>query len=671
MVSIAAASAHAANPIVAENSKPGDSSWRAVFAADNDAFGPAIQGFAGANSVRPGATIDFHVDASLPGRYRVVIVRLGWYGGAGGRRVTCLTGSTLDPTCTADEPGVLQPAAAPPNRVTGEVAVNWSVTDRLHVPPTWTTGYYVALFEGTGDDLVGETAFAPFIVQAPVGDRSPILVVVPSNTWQAYNDWGGRSVYTQPRAVKVSFNRPNLYEFLFRWEYPLIKFLERNGYDISYATDDDVERDPSIMLAHRLDVAAGHGEYWTRRERNAWQAARAHGVNLAFMGANTGYWQVRYEDHDRTMVSYKYSRDPDPNPAVKTVQFRELKPPRPECELLGEQYNTDNSSSEDGRYFNYTITSAGANDAWLAGTGLRAGDLIKGIVGFEFDSLRPSCHVPPVTVLFHFNRRPFTADAVRYRACSGAEVFDAGSLFFSWGLDSFRDPEYSPPEWPPPPTPVSPALQRFMKNAIADMLVAHPRFNTTAAVRVSRHGSIVRVNAGVRSGTTRVRGYAISSGADGHLRFMRLLRVRTRGAWAWHVSLPRAAAALMLDVSVRTGDVSDSRQYILGPNGHGGVVGPADQLEGASCYGPTAHVLTAVFGGERHRPLRIAVDMPRPFTIGVMHGGARTVSVRIGGRGRGPSVVTIPANAIPPGRSTIVVADRVDTFRLGAVGAKT
>jgi len=91
MVSIAAASAHAANPIVAENSKPGDSSWRAVFAADNDAFGPAIQGFAGANSVRPGATIDFHVDASLPGRYRVVIVRLGWYGGAGGRRVTCLT----------------------------------------------------------------------------------------------------------------------------------------------------------------------------------------------------------------------------------------------------------------------------------------------------------------------------------------------------------------------------------------------------------------------------------------------------------------------------------------------------------------------------------------------------------------------------------------------------
>ena len=348
------------------------------------------------------------------------------------------------------------------------------MTDRLVVPRSWVTGYYLAIFRLTSGPQAGDTGFAPFIVQATVGDRSQILVVVPTNTWQAYNTWGGESVYTSPQAVKVSFNRPYAHRLLFLWEYPLLRFLERNGYDLSYATDDDVARDPSILLHHRLDIAAGHGEYWTNGERDGWDAARAAGVNFAFMGANDGYWQVRYEDNYRTMVSYKSNADPERDPALKTVQFRALKPPRPECELLGEQSGP--TEGEDGEYFGYQVTPAGAQDPWMKGTGLRAGSTLNGIVGFEFDSVVPTCHVPRLTVLFHWRGVLQSADAVRYRACSGSEVFDAGSLFFSWGLDAFRDPQYAPPIWPPPPVAI-PALGRFMRNAIADMLRRHRRLS--------------------------------------------------------------------------------------------------------------------------------------------------------------------------------------------------
>jgi hypothetical protein len=468
--------ARAANPIVTENSLPGDDTWEEAIDADSFQTAAPISGYADATSVRPGGKIGFHVSVTTPGRYRVEIERLGWYGGHGGRLLTCLTGSALDPTCRADDNGIVQ-GGPPPARGTGEIDAGWKTTEVLTVPRNWVSGYYVAIFHLTSGTGAGHTGFAPFIVQAPAGDHAQVLVQVPTNTWQAYNLWGGLDVYTTPRAVKVSFNRPYLHRILFDWEYPLVRFLERSGYDVSYATDDDVDRDPSILLHHRLDIVAGHSEYWTEAMRDGWEAARDHGVNLAFMGANTAYWQVRYEDHDRTMVSYKFTPDPDPNPLQKTTQFRLLVPPRPECQLIGGQYQTATWLSNS--YLSYTVTAAGARDPWFAGSGLAAGTVLPGLVGYEFDAVSSSCHVPPVTSLLHASgppvqRRgpPIVADATRYRACSGGEVFNAGSFQFVWGLDSFRDPAYTPPAWPVPP-PSSAGLQRVMSNAIKDMLVSH------------------------------------------------------------------------------------------------------------------------------------------------------------------------------------------------------
>ncbi|MGI8573097.1 MAG: N,N-dimethylformamidase beta subunit family domain-containing protein [Solirubrobacteraceae bacterium] len=473
----------AANPIQIENAKAGDSYWTA--ATRNP--GTAIEGYTSTNSVRPGQSIGFHVSTSRAARYRIEIDRLGWYGGSGGRRVTCLVGSSLDPTCATDKPGVHQPAAPPPDPVTGRLDAGWSQTDKLAVSTHWTSGYYLAVFRLTSGPSAGQTGFTPFIVQAPTGDHAAILVQVPDNTWQAYNTWGGENLYTSPRAVKVSINRPYALAGptaagagrgggLFNWEYPLVRFLERGGWDVSFATDDDVDQDPSILLHHALDMTAGHDEYWSKPMRDGWEAARAAGVNLAFMGANTGYWQIRYEDAGRTIVSYKYSPDPDPDLTNKTVQFRQLPVPRPECALEGVQFGGNVSY---GQYFDYTIDPGGAKDPWFTGSGLLTGAVLAGLVGYETDTVAPRCHVPPVTPLLSSYGPPpavgkpsVTAESVRYTACSGAEVFSAGSLQFSWGLDAWRAPSYWQSGLPPPP-PASPGLQQAMTRALLDLSHSH------------------------------------------------------------------------------------------------------------------------------------------------------------------------------------------------------
>jgi hypothetical protein len=181
-----------------------------------------------------------------------------------------------------------------------------------------------------------------------------------------------------------------------------------------------------------------------------------------FMGANDAYWQVRYEDGDRTIVSYKTSPDPEPDPALRTVRFRDLVPARPECSLTGVAYEDGTA----GGKLDYVVAAQAAGDPWLAGTGLQPGAALAGTVGYEWDAA-PACRVPHRTIVFSWSGYDETghassAAAVRYRAPSGACVFSTGSLQFVWALDDGggRAPSWAPPE---------PAVQRFARNAIDDM----------------------------------------------------------------------------------------------------------------------------------------------------------------------------------------------------------
>lgn len=474
--------------IQVENAQPGTTAWQGETSG-------RIEVFASETGAAPGGTIHVHVSTSPAARYRVEVYRLGWYGGDGGRRVAC------SPACDADEQGQPQrPPPAPPY-VAGiadpPLRAPWPVTDSVPVG-AWTSGYYLVRAVLTTGPDAGRGADTFVVVREPAVAATPsqIVVQVPVNTWQAYNQWGGKSLYDfdGPRAHRVSFDRPygRYAQSPFWWEIQLVRFLEREGYDVSYQTDVDTHVEPASLLRHRLAMTAGHDEYWTRQVRDGFDAALAAGTNLAFMGSNTGYWQVRYEDAGRTIVGYKSAAiDPEPDPALKTVMFRQLDPPRPECMLEGVQHRWLRAHQMGPT--DYVVTAEAAGDPWLNGTGLAAGSVLRDVVGDEWDGLNPwpdACRKPGLVVLLHHseNSPEGDADAVRYTAPSGARVFASGAQRFSWGLDDWGTRAYGH-------TGTEPALQQLTRNMLDDLTrPAAPRWIDArlrrGAVRV-RWGRVV------------------------------------------------------------------------------------------------------------------------------------------------------------------------------------
>ena len=465
-----------ANAIQIENALPGTPGWRvpdAPYPTSAQSYAglvTSIDGYTVEQSVAPGGTVDLHVAVATSGlRYRIKVYRLGWYGGTGARLMVCLP----MPGCL-DRAGVVQPSTPPAmDPVTGKVEADWPVTDSIAVGQNWVSGYYLAMLELTTGPDTGKARWVPFIVRPPSGSTSPLLVQVPVNTWLAYDGWGGKSLYDNKsangiHATKVSFARPywGAQYHLLDHEYQLVRYLEREGFDATYATDVDINRNPGQVLSHRLLMLAGHGEYWTRTMRDTAELARDSGVNIASMGANTGYWQVRYEDGEHTVVGYKNgAADPVADPGDKTILFRDLG--RPECELFGVQY--DDSWSVDSVVRNYGVVASAAGNPWFQGTGLTAGATTTGgTVGYEWDFITPGCNHPPVTSLLHWDDGAGgfpPADAVTYTAPSGARVFSAGSNQFAWGLDGWRDGYTSTADT---------RLMAFMRNMITDLTAGEP-----------------------------------------------------------------------------------------------------------------------------------------------------------------------------------------------------
>jgi hypothetical protein len=445
--------------VVAENTKTGTADWLGPAAT-----GRAAEVYASATDALPGDSVALHVSTAGGASYRVLVYRLGWYSGLGARQVACL------PSCGGAEVGVQQPL-----NTGGDMRADWPTTDTLAVDPSWVGGYYlirVLLLDGPQP---GTSATTYLIVNSPKSD-SRMLIEVPVNTWQAYNPWGGRSSYDfpglGPRANHVSFDRPYFWDGPggqgpLGWELPFVRFIERSGYDVSYQSDVFTDAHPASLLGHRLVAVAGHSEYWTKTMRDAFEAARDSGVNLAFMGANDAYWQVRLEDAGRTMVAYKSMYDPNPDVTSKTAMFREIG--RLECGLIGIQHQ--GASPLYWKAGDYTVAPGALADPWLRNTGFLADATVPGIVSVESDTIpgnqtaASSCgHA--LTVFFHRENggdKDGNADATRYTAPSGAMVFASGSHQFAWGLDDFSD---TPGQTRPF---VDARLQQFMRNALDAM----------------------------------------------------------------------------------------------------------------------------------------------------------------------------------------------------------
>lgn len=439
------------NPIERENARHGAPNWLAPAATP-----PAIAGYASETEARAGGVLHLHVSTDPAATYTIRVYRLGWYAGAGARLIRCL------PSCSTSLSGKTLSTPAP-DAVTGKVDAAWPVAARVKIGRNWASGYYEAelvLRSGPGS---GTATLVPFLVSPPRSSRSAILVVAATNTWQAYNNWGGKSLYAYNSvggspAVEVSFDRPlaPTGQNPLSWEYPFVRFLEQNGFDATYTTDDGVDANPAQLLRHRLVIDLGHDEYWSPRMRAAFLRARAKGVNLAFIGGDQGTWQVRYADDRRALVEYRTaSADPDPVLAQKTTRFRSIG--EPECALRGVQYEGGLAKATDPPR-SYVPAPGLSTTSWALGTGVQTSAPLLGTVGYEWDTVVPGC-VSNLRVLFHYSGQPSNADAVTYSSPSGAQVFSTGSLQFVWALD----------DWDHTSTPISPGLRAFMRRALAGL----------------------------------------------------------------------------------------------------------------------------------------------------------------------------------------------------------
>jgi hypothetical protein len=341
------------------------------------------------------------------------------------------------------------------------------VTDRVEIPPDAVSGYYEAKLEIVDGAQAGAVGSIPLIVrQSPAAPASAVLVQVPVNTWEAYNSWGGKSLYrfgSSMHALEVSFDRP-FDQQVFRnmvteLELPWVRFLEHNGIDVSYQTDVDTDRDPGSLLYHRLVFAIGHDEYWTQRMRSAFSEALSLSMNLMF-GSNSGEWRMRYTDGRRTIVEWRDpSKDPVRNRRLDNGLFRTFG--EPECELMGVEHQWAAQRKLIAPPTSYTVVGP-RSDPWLAAAGLAPGNVIPGVVGYEWDSLVPGCFAGQVvqlmtTPLPGSDGVTHSADMVRATAPGGGRVFAMGTMELAWALDGLggRSP--------------NPQVVAFVKAALRDL----------------------------------------------------------------------------------------------------------------------------------------------------------------------------------------------------------
>ena len=296
--------------ITTENALPGNpsSEWQVSGSGDS-----SIQGFSTDISVDQGETVAFKIDTPSTD-YQLAIYRLGYYAGNGARLV-----ETVQPSATLPQN---QPACQVEDGTTNDNLLdcgNWGVSASWAVPADAVSGIYIARAEREDGPDAGKASHIVFVVRDDDGN-SELLFQTSDTTWQAYNQYGGYSLYggSNGHARKVSYNRPFTTrsdaseDWLFNAEYPMVRWLERNGYDVSYSTNVDSDRNGEEILEHEAFLSVGHDEYWSAGQRDSVEAARDAGVNLAFFSGNEVYWKTRWESSVagaatpyRTLVSYK------------------------------------------------------------------------------------------------------------------------------------------------------------------------------------------------------------------------------------------------------------------------------------------------------------------------------------------------------------------------------
>src|SRR6202171_5174147 len=551
------------NPIEAENCLPGNpqSQWYIQGAGSSN-----IRGFTTDISVNVGQTISFKISTNAIS-WRIDIYRLGYYQGNGARFITSVSPSVslpqIQPPCLTDSSTGLTDCG------------NWLISASWAVPSTATSGIYFARLIRLD---TGEASPSIFVVRND-SSHSDILVQTSDQTWHAYNDYGGSNLYTGNVHYKVSYNRPftvsNGNTWLFTSETPMIRWLEANGYDLSYFTGVDTDRNGALITQHKIFMSVAHDEYWSGGQRANVEAARAASVNLAFFSGNEIYFKTRWEPSIdgtntpyRTLVCYKETEanaviDPA-DPPIWTGYWRDgrFSPPadggRPENALTGTIFHVNSPRNDpitvpqaDGRMRFWRNTSIATLGPGQVAT------LPTGVLGYEWDDdvdngFRPAGLVPLSTTtlavssylyfnpssppgFYYFGNATATHHLTMYRAPSGALVFGAGTVQWSWGLDATHDLSG---------TPTDVNMQQATVNLLADMGVQPATLQgglvpavastdttpPTSAITSPSSGSTVSPGSSVT-----ISGTAVDSGGG----LVGAVEISVDGGGTWHPAVGR------------------------------------------------------------------------------------------------------------------------------------
>lgn len=437
------------NPTQLENAREGARDWQLTRTRVDKPDGcrsVAIEGYCSKQSVAPGEKLQILVSTQPASKYQIEIFRTGYYAGRGARLMTKL--GPLD--------GKPQPTPQPDERTMHDC--RWKSSVDLEIPADWTSGVYLGrltTLPGVEDQPYWQS-YVIFIVRSP--HPSGVLFQCSDNTWQAYNGWPYRSsIYTHPKGnqgpwADVSFDRPYGREAQYTgivndplsigsggyltFEFPLAYWLEQQGCEVSYCSNSDLIS-PEPWLNCKAFISVGHDEYWDIRQYNSVVKMRDAGVNLLFLSGNSVCWvsplKLSSDNRPNRVVfrggpyggSYKWAEDRQ----QKHGPFPERGPD--EGYLIGAR----NSSPINGGGDWVCVKP----EHWIfAGSGMKAGDRVPGLIGWEYHG-DPPTDLPGLEIVgkgtaFQGGTNPSPWAATIYPGPKGNFVFNAATIFWSQGL---------------------------------------------------------------------------------------------------------------------------------------------------------------------------------------------------------------------------------------------
>jgi len=451
------------NPIPAENQHAGSHNWIIT----HGSLHGEIQAYASTDSLAPGQSLTLHVSTTSP-TFTIEVFRMGYYQGLGARAMYAVR--HVPGVAQGYYPNTGAPASGPTNCLTctldpttHEVSANWvanSPLDTITFPTSWLPGvYFIRLTE--------ETTMKQWAMPVVLRDdtaHADVVLDLPFNTYEAYNYWGGTSLYDDytpnPLAVKhaymVSYNRPfEAYygtEYLLSWTYELVKFMEAEGLNVRYTTDNAVDKGYTNLGRYDAFIIPGHSEYWTYNMRQALTNAIVKDkISVGFFSANSIYWQVRLSADGRTLIGYKdelpsvhhdpYDQSGNPNQYLTSALWRASPLNNPEDQILKEMYghNSSGQGSKSPTLQDMVLTNT-SNWAF-SHTGLKNGAVIHKVLGVEVDVVTQDGSWGPNDNVTLLAQSPYTGDAGSHwtqtttlddikvnGALTHQMIFDAGTI---------------------------------------------------------------------------------------------------------------------------------------------------------------------------------------------------------------------------------------------------